>query len=102
MRPRQVEMADLSRLDAIIQFDCRVRRWLGGVPLSTIVVLVDAIVDEMEGRARPRCRGVARGSAIPRRPSCPSMSSRPRLVPSDAPEAPQRTAEQSELHLPES
>lgn len=101
MRPRQVEMTDLSRLDAIIQFDCRVRRWLGGVPLSTIVVLVDAIVDEMEARARPRYRGVARGSAIPRRPSGASMSFWPRLVPTDAPEALRRTAEPSERHLPE-
>lgn len=76
MRPMQAEMTDPSRLDAMLRFDCRVRRWLGRVPLSTIVVLVDAIVDEMETRARPRCRGVAR-------------------------EAPVRTAEPSEQHVPE-
>lgn len=52
MQPIQCEMAEPARLDAMIRFDCRVRRWLGRVPLSTIVVLVDAIVDEMEVRAR--------------------------------------------------
>jgi len=101
MRPRQVEITDLSQLDPIIEFDCRVRRWLDGVPLSTIVVLVDAIVDEMEARVRPRCRGVARGSAIPRRPSGLSMSSWPRFARTDAPEDLRRTAEPSERHLPE-
>lgn len=65
MRPMQAEMTNPSRLDAMLRFDCRVRRWLGRVPLSTIVVLVDAIVDEMETRARPRFRGARVRTAEP-------------------------------------
>ncbi len=65
MRPMQLEMNDPIRTDAIIQFDCRVRRWLGSVPLSTIVILVDAIFDEMQVRARPRRRARAPEAATP-------------------------------------
>jgi hypothetical protein len=82
-----VEMTDANRADGNIQLDLRVRRWLAGVPLSTIVVLVDAILDEMEVRARPRHRG-SRGGL--RRP-----------VPTDAPRVRRRTAEPAERHLPE-
>lgn len=52
MQPTLRESPEPGGLDAMIRFDCRLRRWLGQVPLSTIVVLVEAIVDEMEIRAR--------------------------------------------------
>ncbi len=91
MRPMQGEMTELSPLDALIQFDCKVRRWLAGVPLSTIVVLVDAIVDEMKVRARasalPRGRPTARHARRASRPPGRSTSSRLRSVPTDAQEA---------------
>ncbi len=52
MRPTLRERTEPGGLDAMIRFDCRFRRWLGQVLFSTIVVLVEAIVDEMEVRAR--------------------------------------------------
>lgn len=91
MRPMEGERTDLNPLDALIQFDCRVRRWLGGVPLSTIVVLVDAVVDEMEVRARastvPRGRAGARRARRPGRRRGRSTATRLRAVPTSAPEA---------------
>ncbi len=75
MRPTLRERTEPGGLDAMIQFDCRLRRWLGQVPLSTILVLVEAIVDEMEVRARvpdvtrspAGPRGRSTGSLIPPR-----------------------------------
>ena len=70
MRPTLRERTEPGGLDAMIRFDCRLRRWLGQVPLSTIVVLVEAIVDEMELRARvpdgPGSPGGTPGSSTPR------------------------------------
>jgi hypothetical protein len=78
MEPFGAEVMDSTRLDAIIQFDCRVRRWLGRVPHSTIVILVDAILDEMKAREHPRRQPTSAATGVPeRRPSTARVRSAP-------------------------